>query len=112
MVFEAVLEERQQDEGGVLPLRGESVGDLAAAGASFDPSLHLELPEAAGEGSRSEAGVVPPELAEPTELEERQVTALSEAVSNAAGFPDAFERACRELDPLKRFLARSIDVPW
>lgn len=37
---------------------------------------------------------------------------LTDAAVSSADFPATFERVCRELDPLNRFLAKATGTPW
>lgn len=37
---------------------------------------------------------------------------LSDPVVSGPGLAKGFESACRDLDPLNRFLAKALDVPW
>src|SRR5206468_1854086 len=73
-VLDSIPEECKQDEHGVLAAGGKSIRHSVLGNSPLDQALLLHLPKPAGEDPRGQPGVVPEELAEPVELQERHVS--------------------------------------
>ena len=73
MMADAVVQEGEENEDRVLAALREAVRHLLARRDALDETLRLHLPEPTGEHARREASVVPKELPEVAQMEERHV---------------------------------------
>jgi hypothetical protein len=72
-MLETVLEECEQDQGGVVPSARELIADRVPVHLPHHETFLLQLPEASREHPRGETGVVAPKFSESGETEKGDV---------------------------------------
>lgn len=82
MVPGSVPEKREENEHRILAAGGKTVPDDPSAFPPYDELLLLHLGESAGEHSRRKPGIVPLELTEPAQMQERHVPDQEERPSS------------------------------